>query len=140
MSLSPLAGQPTPAAMRINVPRLVTAYYAQRPQPSVPQQRVQFGTSGHRGSALARTFNESHILAIVQAICDYRREQKVEGPLFLGIDTHALSAPAFATALEVLAANKVETMIAGEDVYTPTPVISHAILALREVAGKDRSA
>ena len=129
MSLSPLAGQPAPAAMRVNVPRLVTAYYAQRPQPSVPQQRVQFGTSGHRGSAFAKSFNEAHILSIAQAICDYRRVQKIEGPLFLGIDTHALSVPAFATALEVLAANEVEAMIAGEDEYTPTPVISHAILA-----------
>ena len=129
MSLSPLAGQPAPAAMRVNVPRLVTAYYAQRPQPSVPQQRVQFGTSGHRGSAFAKSFNEAHILSIAQAICDYRRVQKIEGPLFLGIDTHALSVPAFATALEVLAANEVEAMIAGEDEYTPTPAISHAILA-----------
>jgi phosphoglucomutase len=128
MSLSPLAGLPAPAAMRVNVPRLVTAYYAQCPEPSVPQQRVQFGTSGHRGSAFTRTFNELHILSIAQAICDYRQEQKVDGPLFLGIDTHALSVPAFATALEVLAANGVETMIAGEDEYTPTPAISHAIL------------
>ena len=116
MSLNPLAGQPAPAAMRVDVPRLVTAYYAQRPEPSVPEQRVQFGTSGHRGSAFDKSFNEgcneSHILAIAQAICDYRRAQKIEGPLFLGIDTHALSVPAFATALEVLAANQVETMIA----------------------------
>lgn len=115
--------------MRVNVPRLVTAYYAQRPEPAVPQQRVQFGTSGHRGSAFGKAFNESHILSIAQAICDYRREQKVEGPLFLGIDTHALSVPAFATTLEVLAANEAEVMIAGEDEYTPTPAISHAILA-----------
>ncbi|MEA3157282.1 MAG: phosphoglucomutase [Betaproteobacteria bacterium] len=129
MPVSPLAGQPAPASMRVNVPRLVTAYYAQHPDPSVPQQRVQFGTSGHRGSAFAKTFNESHVLAIAQAICDYRRAQKIEGPLFLGIDTHALSVPAFATALEVLAANEVEAMIAGEDEYTPTPAISHAILA-----------
>jgi len=129
MSLSPLAGQPAPAAMRVNVPRLVTAYYAQRPEPSVPRQRVQFGTSGHRGTAFAKTFNESHILSIAQAICDYRQEQKFEGPLYLGIDTHALSVPAFATALEVLAANEVEAMIACEDEYTPTPAISHAILA-----------
>lgn len=93
--------------MRVDVPRLVTAYYAQRPEPSVPQQRVRFGTSGHRGSAFNRTFNESHIAAITQAICDYRRLQKTEGPLFLGIDTHALSVPAFATALEVLAAHEV---------------------------------
>lgn len=128
MSVSPLAGQPAPASMRVNVPRLVTAYYALRPEPSVPQQSVQFGTSGHRGSAFDKSFNESHILSIVQAICDYRREQKIDGPLFLGIDTHALSVPAFATALEVLAANEVEVMIAGDDEYTPTPAISHAIL------------
>lgn len=114
--------------MRVNVPRLVTAYYALRPEPSKPQQRVQFGTSGHRGSAFDKAFNEPHIVALTQAICDYRREQKAEGPLFLGIDTHALSVPAFATALEVLAANEVETMIAAEDEYTPTPAISHAIL------------
>ena len=114
--------------MRVNVPRLVTAYYAQRPAPSVSQQRVQFGTSGHRGSAFTGTFNESHILSIAQAICDHRKQQKVEGPLFLGFDTHALSVPAFATALEVLAANEVEVMIAGADEYTPTPAISHAIL------------
>lgn len=129
MSLSPLAGQPAPAEMRVNVPRLVTAYYAQRPEPSIPLQRVQFGTSGHRGSAFARTFNESHVLAIAQAICDYRREQTIEGPLFLGIDTHALSVPAFATAFEVFAANEVQAMIAAGDEYTPTPAISHAILA-----------
>ena len=114
--------------MRVDVPRLVTAYYALRPEPSVLQQRVRFGTSGHRGSAFNRAFNESHIAAITQAICDYRRLQKAEGPLFLGIDTHALSVPAFATALEVLAANEVEAMIAGDDEYTPTPAISHAIL------------
>jgi phosphoglucomutase len=114
--------------MRINVPQLVTAYYAQRPEPSVPRQRVQFGTSGHRGSAFDKAFNESHILSIAQAICDYRMQRKVEGPLFLGIDTHALSVPAFASALEVFAANRVEVMIAGDDEYTPTPAISHAIL------------
>ena len=114
--------------MRVNVPRLVTAYYAQRPDPSAPQQRVRFGTSGHRGSAFDKAFNESHIVAITQAICDYRAQQKIGGPLFLGIDTHALSVPAFASALEVLAANQVEVMIAGEDEYTPTPAISHAIL------------
>jgi phosphoglucomutase len=114
--------------MLVNVPRLVTAYYAQRPEPSMPQQRVQFGTSGHRGSAFDKAFNESHIVALTQAICDYRAQQKAQGPLFLGIDTHALSVPAFATTLEVLAANKVEAMIAGEGEYTPTPAISHAIL------------
>ncbi|MEO5677313.1 MAG: phosphoglucomutase (alpha-D-glucose-1,6-bisphosphate-dependent) [Usitatibacter sp.] len=128
MPVSPLAGHPAPASMRVDVPRLVAAYHAQRPEPSVPQQRVRFGTSGHRGSAFNRAFNESHIAAITQAICDYRKLQKAEGPLFLGIDTHALSVPAFATALEVLAANEVEAMIASDDEYTPTPAISHAIL------------
>ena len=115
--------------MLVNVPRLVTAYYAKLPEPSVPRQRVQFGTSGHRGSAFDGTFNELHVVALTQSICDYRKQQKILGPLFLGIDTHALSAPAFVTALEVLAANQVETMIAGEGEYTPTPAISHAILA-----------
>jgi len=114
--------------MRVNVPRLVTAYYAQRPDPAAPEQRVQFGTSGHRGSAFDNSFNEMHIVALTQAICDYRTQQKTLGPLFLGLDTHALSVPAFATALEVLAANEVETMIAAEDEYTPTPAISHAVL------------
>ena len=128
MPVSPHAGQLAPASMRVNVPRLVTAYYAQRPEPSVAGHRVQFGTSGHRGSAFDKAFNESHIAAITQAICDYRTQHKMEGPLFLGIDTHALSVPALATALEVLAANEVETMMAGGDEYTPTPAISHAIL------------
>jgi phosphoglucomutase len=114
--------------MLVNVPRLVKAYFAQRPDPSVMQQRVQFGTSGHRGTAIDTSFNEPHILAITQALCDHRVRQKIAGPLFLGIDTHALSVPAFATALEVLAANEVEAMIAAEDEYTPTPAISHAIL------------
>jgi phosphoglucomutase len=123
-----MAGQPAPASMRVDVPRLVTAYYALRPEPSVPQQRVQFGTSGHRGSSFEKAFNEFHVVALTQAICDYRREQRAQGPLFLGFDTHALSVPAFATALEVLAANEVVTMIAAADEYTPTPAISHAIL------------
>ena len=118
-----------PSSPLLDVPRLIAAYYTERPEPSVAQQRVLFGTSGHRGSALARTFNESHILSIAQALCDYRREQTITGPLFLGIDTHALSIPAFSTALEVLAANEVETLIAKDDEYTPTPAISHAILA-----------
>jgi phosphoglucomutase len=112
----------------VNVPKLVTAYYAQRPDPEVTAQRVLFGTSGHRGSALQCTFNEGHILAITQAICSYRRSAKIRGPLFLGKDTHALSEPAYASALEVLAANKVEVMIAANDEYTPTPGVSHAIL------------
>ena len=114
--------------MLVNVPRLVTAYYTETPDPSVPEQRVAFGTSGHRGSAFERAFNEGHILAISQAICLYREQQKIDGPLFLGMDTHALSVPAHAGALEVLAANGVEVMIAQGDEYTPTPAVSHAIL------------
>ncbi len=114
--------------MLVNVPKLVTAYYTEAPDPAVPAQQVAFGTSGHRGSGFDRSFNEDHILAITQAICQYRKGQGTDGPLFLGIDTHALSVPACATALEVLAANEVEVMIAAGDEYTPTPVISHAIL------------
>jgi phosphoglucomutase len=114
--------------MLVNVPRLVTAYYTEQPDPSVPAQRVAFGTSGHRGSAFNKAFNEWHILAISQAICLYRKQHKIDGPLFLGMDTHALSVPALASALEVLAANGVEVMLAVGDEYTPTPVISHAIL------------
>ena len=128
MGVSPLAGKPAPASMLVNVPRLVTAYYSERPDPGVPEQRVHFGTSGHRGSAFEDSFNEWHILAISQAICDYRKQQRIDGPLFLGMDTHALSEPAFASALEVLAANGVEVMIDADGGYTPTPVISHAIL------------
>ena len=128
MKTSPLAGKPAPRAMLVDVPRLVTAYYTDMPDPAVPAQRVAFGTSGHRGSSFKRSFNEGHILAITQAICLYRTRQGISGPLFLGIDTHALSVPARATALEVLAANGVDVMIAAEDEYTPTPVISHAIL------------
>jgi phosphoglucomutase len=128
MKISPLAGKPAPSGILVDVPRLVTAYYTEVPDPTVPAQRVAFGTSGHRGSSFKRSFNEWHIFAITQAICLYRARQKISGPLFLGIDTHALSAPACATALEVLAANGVETVIAERDEYTPTPVISHAIL------------
>lgn len=128
MAVSPLAGKPTVTTMLVNVPRLVTAYYAERPDPSVREQRVAFGTSGHRGSALKQAFNEAHILATSQAICLYRQEQGIDGPLFLGMDTHALSEPAFVSALEVLAANGVEVMIDRDAGYTPTPVISHAIL------------
>ena len=128
MSVSPLAGKPADPSMLVNVPRLVTAYYTERPDPSVPAQRVAFGTSGHRGSSFERAFNEWHILAITQAICLYRAAKRIDGPLFLGIDTHALSVPAFASALEVLAANGVEVMIAGREQYTPTPAVSHAIL------------
>ncbi|HXN35309.1 MAG TPA: hypothetical protein VN877_04010, partial [Opitutaceae bacterium] len=126
--ISPLAGKPATPAMLVDVARLVTAYYADAPDPAVPAQRVAFGTSGHRGSAFKKSFNEDHILAITQAICLYRKGQGTGGPLFLGIDTHALSTPACATALEVLAANGVDVVIAEGDEYTPTPVISHAIL------------
>ncbi len=128
MKVSPFAGKPAEASMLVNVPRLVTAYYTQVPDPSLPEQRVAFGTSGHRGSAFKTAFNEWHILAISQAICIYRKQKKIDGPLFLGMDTHALSVPAHASALEVLAANGVEVMIAEQDEYTPTPVVSHAIL------------
>lgn len=126
--ISPLAGKPAPASLLINVPRLITAYYALTPDPAVPDQRVSFGTSGHRGSAFTASFNEAHILAMTQAICLYRRHAGIDGPLFLGMDTHALSEPAFASVLEVLAANGIETMIDAAHGYTPTPVISHAIL------------
>ncbi len=126
--ISPLAGKPAPASLLADIPKLVTAYYSQVPDPAIATQRVAFGTSGHRGSAFENTFNEWHILAITQAICLYRAQQNINGPLFIGFDTHALSAPAFATALEVLAANGVEVMTAAQDEYTPTPVISHAIL------------
>ena len=128
MNISPLAGKPAESGRLVNVPRLVTAYYTGVPDYSVPEQRVAFGTSGHRGSAFENTFNEWHILAITQAICLYRKKQHVTGPLFLGIDTHALSVPAMATALEVLAGNGIDVMIAERDEYTPTPVVSHAIL------------
>ena len=105
--------------MLVNVPRLVTAYYSSVPDASVPAQRVAFGTSGHRGCAFDNSFNEWHVLAISQAICDYRKQQRIDGPLFLGIDTHALSEPAYASALEVLAANGVEVMLAAHAEYTP---------------------
>jgi phosphoglucomutase len=126
--LSPQAGKPATPAMLVDIPGLVTAYYTNVPHASEPAQRVAFGTSGHRGSSFANSFNESHVLAISQAICEYRKQQGINGPLFLGIDTHALSVPAFASALEVLAANGVDVMIADKDEYTPTPVVSHAIL------------
>jgi len=128
VKVSPLAGKQATPAMLVDVPRLVTAYYTDVPDSSVQGQRVAFGTSGHRGSSFRRSFNEWHILAISQAICDYRKRQGIGGPLFLGIDTHALSVPACASALEVLAANGVEVMLADKGEYTPTPVISHAIL------------
>lgn len=126
--LGTLAGKPAPPGMLVDVPRLVTAYYSERPDPAVPTQRVAFGTSGHRGSAFQSSFNEGHVLAICQAICAYRKHRGIDGPLFLGFDTHALSAPAFASALEVLAANDVTVMVSRGGEYTPTPAISHAIL------------
>ena len=129
MKISPYAGKPAQVSMLVDVPKLVTAYYAEIPDPAIAAQRVAFGTSGHRGSAFDTAFNEWHILAISQAICLYRKLQKIDGPLFLGMDTHALSVPALASALEVLAANAVEVMIAKADEYTPTPVVSHAILS-----------
>jgi phosphoglucomutase len=128
MKISPLAGKPAPPGILVDVPRLITNYYTGVPDPSVPAQRVAFGTSGHRGSSLNLAFNEWHILAITQAICLYRTQQQIAGPLFLGMDTHALSVPALASALEVLAANGVEVMTATGDEYTPTPAVSHAIL------------
>jgi phosphoglucomutase len=127
-TISPLAGKPVPPELLCNIPRLVTAYFSLVPDPAIPAQRVAFGTSGHRGSAFAAAFNEAHILAIAQAVCLHRKRAGIDGPLFLGMDTHALSEPAFASALEVLAANGVETMIDQHGGYTPTPVISHAIL------------
>jgi phosphoglucomutase len=126
--ISPLAGQPATAAQLVDLAQLVTAYYTVAPDPAVAAQRVAFGTSGHRGSSLSASFNEAHLLAVTQAICRYRAKNGIDGPLFLGIDTHALSTPACATALEVLAANGVEVMLAESDEYTPTPAVSHAIL------------
>jgi len=129
MTISPFAGKPATDSMLVDIPRLVSAYFNEIPDPRIAEERVSFGTSGHRGSSFDRSFNERHILAITQAICLYRSLKQTNGPLFLGIDTHALSAPALASALEVLAANKIETMIAANNEYTPTPVVSHAILA-----------
>src|SRR5450830_1263022 len=127
-SISPLAGQRAATSSLVNIPVLVSSYYSLHPDAGIAAHQVAFGTSGHRGSALTCSFNEWHVLAITQAICDYRAENHITGPLFLGIDTHALSAPAFSSALEVLAANGVQTMIARGSPYTPTPAISHAIL------------
>jgi phosphoglucomutase len=127
-TVNPRAGQLANPSELVDVPKLITAYYEYQPDPHVPEQRVSFGTSGHRGSSFERGFNEWHILAITQAICLYRREQKTDGPLFLGIDTHPLSCPALASAMEVLAANGVDVMLAERTDYTPTPAISHAIL------------
>jgi phosphoglucomutase len=128
VNLHPAAGKPADPSILVNVPKLVTAYYVVEPDPDDPRQRVVFGTSGHRGSAFDGAFNEWHILAITQAICDYRQMQSIDGPLFLGMDTHALSEPAFASALEVLARNNVEVMLSEGAAYTPTPAVSHAIL------------
>ena len=128
MIVSPLAGQPAPLSILIDVPRLIAAYYAGVPDFAVPGQRVAFGTSGHRGSSFDTSFNEWHVLAITQAICRYRALQGIDGPLFVGVDTHALSAPACASALEVLAANNVTVMLSQDDEYTPTPAVSHAII------------
>ncbi len=128
MKISPAAGKTADPSILVNIPRLISAYYALQPDVSVPAQKVTFGTSGHRGSSFANSFNEWHILAITQAICMYRKQNNIEGPLFLGIDTHALSEPAAITALEVLAGNEIEVMIAENNEYTPTPAISHAIL------------
>ena len=128
MKISRLAGKPAGPNILVDVPRLITAYHDKKPDPSIPAERVSFGTSGHRGSSFDRAFNENHILAISQAICMYRRKLKINGPMFIGMDTHALSKPAFNTSLEVFAANGIEVMISKEDEYTPTPAVSHAIL------------
>jgi phosphoglucomutase len=128
MALSPLAGKPAPKEMLVDLARLERDYLEGRPDPDDPAQQVSFGTSGHRGSSLRGAFNEAHILAITQAICEYRKAQAVTGPLYMGKDTHALSGPAQRTALEVLAANDIVTIIQRDDGFTPTPVISHAIL------------
>ena len=124
MNISPKAGKPAEPAILIDLPKLVDAYYAARPDPSVTAQRVVFGTSGHRGCSLEDSFNEAHILAITQAICLYRRQQRIDGPLYIGFDTHALSGPAFKSALEVLAGNSIEVMVDAGNGYTPTPVIA----------------
>ncbi len=135
MKVNPLAGNPAPLSILVNVPRLITAYYKEVPDPAVASQRVAFGTSGHRGSSFDAAFNEWHILAITQAICEYRKQHGTDGPLFLGMDTHALSVPALASALEVLAANSVDVMLAAKDEYTPTPAVSHAILTYNRGRG-----
>ncbi|MFK8333329.1 phosphoglucomutase (alpha-D-glucose-1,6-bisphosphate-dependent) [Pseudomonas sp. BJa5] len=128
MKLSPLAGKPAPASVLVDIPRLLTAYYTGQPDAGIATQRVAFGTSGHRGSSLDLSFNEHHVLAISQAICLYRQSKGIDGPLFIGADTHALSTPAAASALQVLAANGVQVMLSKDDEYTPTPAVSHAII------------
>src|SRR5690349_21187603 len=137
MPLSENAGQLPHHASLVNLPKLVSAYYSLRPDPAIPEHRVAFGTSGHRGSAFLHAFNEWHILATTQAICDYRRAQGIDGPLFLGRDTHALSEPAWASALEVLAANDITTLVDADERYTPTPAVSHAILRYNRGRGPD---
>ena len=128
MAVHSLAGQPAPTSMLVNIPRLITAYYTEKPDANLREQRVSFGTSGHRGTSFKRSFNEVHIVAVAQAIYEYRKMENITGPLYLGMDTHALSEPAFASVLEVLAANGIEVMVDQDGGYTPTPVISHAIL------------
>ncbi len=128
MALHPLAGKPAPESILTNIPRLVANYYSLAPNPAEPAHRVAFGTSGHRGCSELHSFNEAHILAISQAVAEHRKGQGIDGPLFLGIDTHALSEPALISAVEVFAANGVEVMLDADAGYTPTPVISHAIL------------
>ncbi len=128
MALHPLAGKPAPRDLLVNIPRLISTYYTVRPDAADPAQRISFGTSGHRGSSLNGSFNENHILAVTQALCEYRQAARISGPIFIGLDTHALSEPAFITALEVFGANSTEIFIQEGRGYTPTPVISHAIL------------
>ncbi len=128
VTINPRAGQPAEPSLLVDVPKLISAYYTGRPDPSSPAERVAFGTSGHRGSSFDNSFNEGHVLAITQAICQYRAANGIDGPLFIGADTHALSTPALASAVEVMAANGVEVMLSAEDEYTPTPAVSHAIL------------
>ena len=137
MANNPRAGQPAAPSDLVDVPRLITAYYSEHPDPSDPGQQVSFGTSGHRGSSLRVNFNDDHIAAITQAICDYRAGAGIDGPLFLARDTHALSEPAWVTALEVLAANGTTVLIDAQDGYTPTPALSHAVL-VHNRAGSER--
>jgi len=139
MSVHDLAGQPAPESSLVDISKLLSAYQSETPDPSVQAQRVSFGTSGHRGSSLDVTFNEAHILAVAQAVCEYREQAGIDGPLFLGMDTHALSAPAHSTTLEVLAAHEVDVMIAADDAVTPTPAVSHAILTHNRNSGNGQA-
>src|SRR5208337_978439 len=132
MQVNPKAGKLADPSDLVNVPKLITAYFTEHPAPAIPEQRVAFGTSGHRGSAFKCSFNEDHILAISQAICEHRKQQKIEGPLFIGKDTHALSESGFVSALEVLAANGVHVMVDATGGFTPTPSVSHAILSFNQ--------